>query len=50
MVINEMQKQQRVNEEQQQVVEEQQQVIVALTGRLDTVEQQLAAVPADLGR
>ena len=37
-------------QEQQQVVEEQQQVIAALTGRLDTVEQQLAAVSADLSR
>ncbi len=50
LLLNEIQKQQRVNEEQQQVVEEQQQVIAALTGRLDTVEQQLAAVSADLGR
>ena len=43
MLVNEVQKQQRT-------IEGQQQVIAALTGRLDTVEQQLAAVSADSGR
>jgi hypothetical protein len=43
LLLNETQKQQRV-------IEEQQQVIAALTGRLDSIEQQLAAKSAGAER
>jgi phosphoheptose isomerase len=43
MLLNEVQKQQRT-------IEDQQHVIAELTGRLDTVEQQLAAVSVGLDR